>query len=107
MAVVLIAHDRGRVQPNRGLRSSILKNEFSVAMQEYARQARDGQLTATDIRLRAERKAGQFLKDMAEKGERGAGKGGNRKSRFREGIVKLNDLNVSKKQMVAMTIEAE
>jgi hypothetical protein len=63
-------------------------------MQEYARQAKDGQLIelATEIRLRAERKAGQLLTQMAETRERV--KGGDPKSRPAT-LAKLDDLGVS------------
>ena len=64
-------------------------------MQEYARQAKDGQIIewATDIRLRAERKAGQLLKDMAESGERPI----NRPEKGSQPVT-LYDLGVSKMQ---------
>jgi hypothetical protein len=72
----------------------------AIAMQEYARQAKDGQMIewATDIRLRAERKAGQLLKEMAQSGER-AVRGQAQKSQHETFQSKqLIDLGVTKIQ---------
>lgn len=68
----------------------------AVAMQEYARQAKDGELIglATDIRLRAERKAGEMLSEMAERGERETGG----KPSHGATVPKLDDLGVSRTQ---------
>jgi hypothetical protein len=65
-------------------------------MQIYARQAKDGAMIemATDIRLRAERKAGQLLAEMADKGERAARGAPDPTSHE----VTLTDLGVSRTQ---------
>ena len=72
-----------------------------IALQAYARQAKDTTLItqATDIRMRAERCAGELLIEMAERGEREA-KGGDRKSKSQPVtlIPKLSDLGVSRMQ---------
>jgi len=68
----------------------------AVAMRMYALQAKDRVLIdqATEIRLRAERRAGQLLKDMAQAGERAVRK--NMKSQA--ATSKLSDLDINKSQ---------
>jgi N6-adenosine-specific RNA methylase IME4 len=68
----------------------------AVAMQAYAKQANDTTLIkqATEIRMRAERRAGELLIDMARNGERAVRK--NMKSQA--ATSKLSDLGITKTQ---------
>ncbi len=73
----------------------------AVAMAEYAKQAKDTELIeyATAIRLRAERRAGEMLAEMAEKRERDNGKGNrNPDLKLQAATPKLADLGISKSQ---------
>ena len=69
------------------------------ALESYAREARDPELIdhAVEVRLRAERKAGEILRQMGERGERET-RGGDRRSNFREARLKLADLGLTEKQ---------
>jgi N6-adenosine-specific RNA methylase IME4 len=76
----------------------------AVAMQAYARQAKDTTLItqATEIRMRAERRAGELLRDMEKnKGARGGGQKDAPRGRVvrpRDTTPTLSDLSVSKTQ---------
>jgi N6-adenosine-specific RNA methylase IME4 len=73
----------------------------AVAMQIYAEQAKDRRLSedATEIRMRAERRAGELLAEMKKRGERDAGgKGPRVGSHAATQLPKLADPGVSKTQ---------
>jgi hypothetical protein len=71
----------------------------AIAVAIYAKQARDRSLIedATDIRLRAERRCGELLRQMAERRER-AGDGRPTKRSHGATVFRLADLGVSKTQ---------
>ena len=82
-------------------------------MKAYAEQAKDVELEilAAEIKIRAERRAGELLKDMAESGERQTA-GGDRNSKSQPVSLKLSDLGVTpmqshRWQQVAAVDEAE
>jgi len=58
---------------------------------------RDGEFYAAKIRMLAERKAGGLLRESALLGKR-QGQGGNRKSKYQDGILKLSDLGITPKE---------
>jgi N6-adenosine-specific RNA methylase IME4 len=73
----------------------------AVAMEAYAKQAKDTTLItqATEIRMRAERRAGEMLIEMAERVERDSGKGNrNPVLKSQAATPKLSDLGISKTQ---------
>jgi len=74
---------------------------ISLAAQHYFKAAEHSRQMAQDaaeLRLRAERKAGQMLEQMAERGERASGHGGDRKSSCTLQLDQLADLGIEKTQ---------
>ena len=69
------------------------------ALKQFAHDIRDyaSERTMAVSRSRSERRAGKWLKEMAESGER-AKRGGDRRSKYPNGILKLDDLGITLKQ---------
>lgn len=69
------------------------------ALRVYAHQGQnyESELKLAAIRLRAEHRAGVLLREMLAAGER-VGRGGDRKSKFPDGTLKLENLGIAKKQ---------
>jgi N6-adenosine-specific RNA methylase IME4 len=75
--------------------------DHAAAVEAAARIAKDGDLIrqSTEIKLRAERRAGELLAEMKANGERDAGRGGNRRSQSHDATVKtLEEIGVTKSE---------
>jgi len=101
---MLAKYDAARQALAEALRVEEVKDvhDWAAAIMDYARQAKDAELLcqAVEIRLIAERKAGQLLIDMAKNGERLTSKDTLRRGlsvRPRE-APKLDDLGINKTQ---------
>ena len=98
----LIKYENAR----RALSEAVMFDEvmsiMNVAEQAalYAKQANDNDLVekATEIRVRAQRKAGEMLTKAKESGDLDSGMGGDRKSRSAHSTVKLSEIGITKDQ---------
>ncbi len=77
MSTALIRYEAARAALAAAHRVDEVKTirDKAQAMAAYAKQARDTQMVqwATEIKVRAERRCGELLRDTAARGERAAG----------------------------------
>ena len=97
----LVRYDAARAALSAALRVDEVKDirDKAQAMAAYARQAQDTEMVewATEIKVRAERRAGELLRDMAATGERAASGGDRNASSHRATMAPtLEALGVSR-----------
>jgi N6-adenosine-specific RNA methylase IME4 len=97
-ATVLVRYDAARKALAEAVRIDDVRQirNLAVAAEAYARQAKDFEMlnNATEIRERAERRAGELLTEMRERGER---QGDGKPSRGAT-VSRLTDLGITKTQ---------
>jgi phage N-6-adenine-methyltransferase len=96
MDTQLIKYDAARTALAEAHRVDEVKDirDKALAMQAYAKQAKDTELLrhATEIKMRAERRAGELLQEMAKRDERPKGR------KKESHVATLSDLGVNKTQ---------